>query len=272
MQTSIERRLLRLTQEERELEQWLERAVTRAERQRLAGAISSYDNELETARRELVLMPNGSFADALVELVELGPGNSRAIELFGVYAGWAKRRGYSLEMVHEPLSPAEPIVVALGGNYAFGYLHLESGHHRFRDARENSVVRVRVLRWIDRSEQAPLVGQVALKKTGLLGGRVRSRAQLAGLDLVIQNERTLTENGSFAASIVPSYRGGAPAADTEVRRYDRDPYLLKDHLTGTTGHTQTLSPDRFHELLCRRIAAAYATPSGEDERPPARGL
>jgi ATP-dependent Clp protease ATP-binding subunit ClpC len=270
MLMSTERRLTRLVQDERELEQWLVRAVTREERQRLADAIARYDRELTTAHRELVLMPRGSFADAVVELVELGPRNVHAIELFGVYDGWAKRRGYSVEMVHEPLSPAEPIVAAFNGNYAFGYLHLETGHHRFRDARDNSVVRVRVRRWIDRSERVRLVGQMALKKTGLLGGRVRSRVQVAGLDLVIQNERTLTENGSFAAGIVPSYRESAPAADAEVRRYDRDPRLIKDHLTRTTGHSYALSPDRFHEMLCRRIGATYDKESRESDGSPVR--
>jgi hypothetical protein len=114
-----------------------------------------------------------------------------------------------------------------------------------------------VLPWIDRSEQVPLAGQIALKKTGLLGGRVRSRLQVQGSALVIQNERTLVENGAFAASIAPSYLQSSQTVDTEVRRYDDEPFLLKDHLTGTTGRSDALSPDRFHDLLSARVAATY---------------
>jgi ATP-dependent Clp protease ATP-binding subunit ClpC len=261
IELASERRLARLLQHELELERWIERAATREERQRVVGAISHYEVELHAAQRELVQMPPGSVSDAIVELVALGPMNASAIELFGVYSNWANRRGHSIEMVCEPLSAIEPIVAAVGGHFAYGYLHLESGLHRFRGERENNVVRVRVLPWIDRSEQVPLVGRFALKKTGLLGGRVRSRLQVEGSDLVIQNERTLAENGGFAATIAPSYLQATLTADTEVRRYDRDPFLLKDHLTGTTGRSDALSPERFHELLCDRIAAAYAARS-----------
>jgi ATP-dependent Clp protease ATP-binding subunit ClpC len=255
---SSERRLDRLLQDENELEQWLLRAATRDERQRLVAAVSRHDLELRAARRELVEMPPKSSSDAIIELSALGPTNARALELFGVYEGWAKRRGHSVEMVFEPTLPAEPVIAAIGGHYAYGYLHLESGLHRFRGERDNNVVSVRVMAWSDETEQRPLIGRVALKKVGLLGGRVRSRLQVEGSELVIQNERTLAENGVFAASIGASYLRSSAAEAVEVRRYDQEPFLVKDHLTGATGRRDTLSPDGFHDLLCERVAATYS--------------
>ena len=203
-------------------------------------------------------MPPDSIADAIVELVPLGAKNDHALELFGTYRSWAKRRGYSVDMVCEPLTAAEPIVAAIGGHYAFGYLRLEAGHHRFRDERSTSVVRVAVLPWLDRAEDITPLAPRALKKTGLLGGRVRSRMQIAGTDLVIQNERTLAENGSFATSVAASYRQSAQRIGVEVRRYDRAPFMLKDSLVGTIGRADTLSPDRFHDLLSERVDETHS--------------
>lgn len=42
-----------------------------------------------------------------------------------------------------------------------------------------------------------------------------------------------------------------------VRRYDLEPFLVRDFLTGTTtGRADVLHPEHFHELLCARIDAA----------------
>jgi len=39
-----------------------------------------------------------------------------------------------------------------------------------------------------------------------------------------------------------------------VRRYDLEPFLVREFLTGTTtSRADTLRPDSFHELLCQRI-------------------
>jgi ATP-dependent Clp protease ATP-binding subunit ClpC len=81
LELSSGRRLSRMAQDEAELERWLERAVTREDRQRLVDAISRHDVELKSAQRELVQMPPRSFSDAIVELVALGSTNERAIQL-----------------------------------------------------------------------------------------------------------------------------------------------------------------------------------------------
>lgn len=254
------RRLDRLHQEQLEFEHWLERAVTREERERLVTAIVRHEHDLRAVRRELILMPDLAVSDALLELRPLGAKNNQALELFRVYSAWAKHRGYSVDMVREPLSADETIVAAIGGHYAYGYLNLEQGHHRFRGERRNSVVHVRVFPWTDESGQPRFTAQRALKKDGLLGGRVRSRLVVEGSDLIFQNEKTLVENRAFAAGIIPSYRQDAGSEDKEVRRYDSNPFLLKDHLTGTSGRTDALSPDSFHNLLCSRIEAYYGAP------------
>lgn len=260
---SSSRRLDRLLEQEVEFEAWLTRAVTREERQRLLSAVVRYEAEFQAARRELIVMPDASISDALVELKPLASKNSNALELFNVYAGWAKQRGYSVDLVCEPMSQHEPVIAAVGGHYAFGYLHLESGHHRFRGGKRNNVIRVRVLPWKDTTTEVSYSAQRALKKIGLLGGRVRSRLQVAGGDLVIQNDRTLAENRSFAGSVVASYLDAGREDEAEVRRYDSDPFLLKDHLTGSTGRADALSPDKFHDLLCRRVETTYE-PSDAD--------
>jgi hypothetical protein len=196
-----------------------------------------------------------------VELKALGADNADALDLFRVYAAWARQRGYSVDLVCEPMAPHEPVIAAVAGHYAYGYLHLENGHHRFREEERSSVVKVRVMPWSDETASVSYSVQRALKKVGLLDGRVRSRLQVAGSDLVIQNERTLAENRSLAGSVVPSYVPESRDADTEVRRYDSDPYLLKDHLTGATGRADSLMPDKFHVLLCSRVDAKYPPPA-----------
>jgi len=260
----VERRLESLARTEAELAAWLERAATREERQRLMDSVARFDDELTAARRELLVMPDGSIADAIVELVALDANNAHAIELFHIYGRWAKRRGYSTDVISEPVAAGEPILVGIRGPYAYGYLRLESGHHRFRDERSSGVVRVGTYEWLDASEEVSLIGRRALKKVGLLGGRVRSRVEVAGLGLVLQNERTLIENASLAAAVAASYRRAAKPAEVELRRYDRTPFLVKDHLLGSIGRHDVLAPEGFHDLLSERVsvAAESAAPSG----------
>ncbi len=258
---SQKRRLDALHQKYAELEDWQGRAVSREEREQLVGSMCSFQNKLESARREMVLMPEGSFADALVVLSSLGPGTTEVAALFEIYSRWAKARGYSLSMVCEPMSETEPAIFALSGNYVYGYLHLETGHHRFRNQQGRNVVNVQVMPWIDRSEPCDFKTQRALKKNGLLGGRVRSRLQPRGNDLLIQNEKTLAENRLFAGSIVASWQAasGSTAGDELVRRYDSEPFLLKDYLTGiNTGKADVILAQGFNELLCERLRVTYA--------------
>jgi hypothetical protein len=47
-------------------------------------------------------------------------------------------------------------------------------------------------------------------------------------------------------------------ASPMVRRYDLDPFVVRDHLTKTDHHRrEILSPKLFHNLLCARIDKAF---------------
>jgi hypothetical protein len=82
------------------------------------------------------------------------------------------------------------------------------------------------------------------------------RAGGAGGPLVLQNERTLSENRELAADLVASWSTLEAAPDEIVRRYDEEPPLLRDVRTGTSsGRPDALAPRRFDALLKRRVHA-----------------
>jgi len=252
------RRLEQIQQRELEVEEWFARTVSRAEYIRLANELYSYELELQSANRELLMMQGDSLADAIIELSPLGTNNQVAIELFQIYQNWAQRRGFSTNIIFDPISNRGPIVAAISGHYAFGYLRLETGHHRFREDRQHSVVRVRVLPWLESTEKVPLGKQKALKNTGIIGRRIRSRIEIDGSDLIIQNGRTLVENRNLARSISPALIAERQTTDQVVRRYDKTPFLMRDHLTGvSSGRYDSVKPEKFHDLLCRRVELTY---------------
>lgn len=255
---SVTRRMESLDFEQHELEEWFKAAVSREELRQLAAAIHTQALSIESAGRELLTMPKDSYADAIVELVPLTGDLTNAKFLFELYKRWADYRAYSVEMLCEPLNNDEPIAFTVSGGYSFGYLHMESGHHRFRNENRNQVVRVRVARLTDSSRQIAFNSQRALKKNGLLGGRVRSRLQPVGSDLLIQNSKTLADNKLMADSVVASFESLESSGDTLVRRYDQSPYLIKDFLTGTlSSKADITSGDGFHKLLCQRVSEYY---------------
>ncbi len=255
-------RLEQIQQRETEIEQWMAGVVSRAECLRLADELYSYELELHAANRELLMMQGNSLADAIVELSPIGTNNQVAIELFQIYQNWAKRRGISTHIIYESTSNTGSIVAALSGHYAFGYLRLESGHHRFREDRQHTVIKVRVLPWLEPNEKVRFGKQRALKKIGIMGGRIRSRVEITGTDVVIQNDRNVVENRNLAASIAPALIAEHQTTDHVVRRYDKTPFLLRDYLTGfSSGRQDTLKPEKFHNLLCRRVELEYQEPA-----------
>jgi ATP-dependent Clp protease ATP-binding subunit ClpC len=235
------------------------RAQLRREVQDLANRLAQLDDALAVTRRELVSMGAGAIEDALVEVRPIGPGGRPARDLvLGVYLAWAEGRRFRIDWLREPLTDDEPAMIAIRGNYALGYVALEAGLHRVRKDDAHGAACVRVAGWTDAAEPAKFAGHRALKLVGQQGGKVRSRVECEG-GLILQNGRTLAENRELAEELVGSWRLAAPAPDAIVRRYDTEPFLVRDILTDTsTGRPETLSPARFHELLCRRIDAAAA--------------
>jgi len=79
---------------------------------------------------------------------------------------------------------------------------------------------------------------------------------LSGAGFVLQNELTIAENRELAREIAGSWQRPR-SSDAIVRRYDLEPFLLKDHLTGSSsGRRSSLKPAEFHELLCKRVDVA----------------
>jgi ATP-dependent Clp protease ATP-binding subunit ClpC len=209
---------------------------------------------LAIARRELVAMGDDGWWDAVVELMPVGPGSEARDFLFGIYRDWADERGVEVVMLHEPMGAAEPIAVALKGHFAHGYLARETGHHRVRRGAQISVARVTVAPLDDSTAPVEFVEQRPLKATGALGGKVRSRVGIVGCRLVLQNERNLSQNRELARDIAPSWPRDSIGPPPRVRRYDLDPFLVRDYLTGADfTRKDVLSPKLFHKLLCDRV-------------------
>jgi hypothetical protein len=237
----------------------LDNAAGQSEFEYSTREVTNLESAVERAWRELVRMGRDGERDVIVEIAPLGPAgvdlsNTARKLLFDTYRKWAKARGMHIEMLHEPMRDEEPVVFGVRGDFAYGLLRLEAGHHRVREEETSSVVRVRVAPWTDRADEMEFLSHRALKKTGQFGGRVRSRLEIAGINLVLQNDKTLAENRELAADVAPSWAVAPPAKDEVVRRYDLKPFLVRDYLTGTTsGRADALKPKHFHELLCQRV-------------------
>ncbi len=222
--------------------------------ERLARRLLRLERRVASARRELVFMGLPGHWDALLELQPLGQGGRLARDLLlDTYLAWAGWRGMSVEWFFEPMVDDEPVLLALQGHCAAGYLGLEAGLHRVREADRNGVVRVRVVPWIDQQERPRVLAQRALKARGQRDGRVRSRLECEG-GLVLQNARTLQQNLDLAGELLPSWRQAAAAPELIVRRYHLTPFKLRDLLTGQVlGRPDVLKPQGLHELLCQRL-------------------
>jgi ATP-dependent Clp protease ATP-binding subunit ClpC len=246
----------------------LERAATAAaSRRELAGLAEKLVN-LETAlaivERELVGMGPDGYWDALMEIVPVGQSGEARDFLFELYGLWAKDRRTELVMLREPLSTDEPLAVAFKGHFAYGYLCGEAGRHRLRRKHRNAVARVTVAALTDASAPIAFAEQRPLKATGQLGGKVRSRVAVASSRLVLQNERTLDQNRELAREVAPSWPHQLAAANMQVRRYDFDPFLVRDYLIGEGfGRKEILKPRLFHKLLCDRIDVTRRNARGE---------
>jgi ATP-dependent Clp protease ATP-binding subunit ClpC len=213
--------------------------------------------DTEAAHRELVLMgPDGPW-DALVEVGPVAPTGRLARDtLITVLTDWAQYRRATITWIRAPLTDDEPAVVAIKGRYAFGTLRLESGLHRVRTADVRSVARVRVAPWTPARAKPVFSSHHALKRTGQLGGRVRSRLELDG-GLVLQNADSLATNRDIAAELAGSWQSMPAPSDDIIRRYDLDAPLVRDVLTGTSsGRPDALSGARFDALLNARLSVS----------------
>jgi ATP-dependent Clp protease ATP-binding subunit ClpA len=210
--------------------------------------------QMEVAERELMQMGADGKADILVAVTPIGSSASLRDLLFDTYRGWSKWRGYQLQLLVDPLAETDTIFFAVKGAYAFGYLQREHGVHRLRKADEHEAVRVTVAAWSHALTDVKFGNQRALKQPGRFGEKIRSQIEvLTHSHFMLQNERTIAENRELAREIAVSWQQ-CLSSDVVVRRYDLEPFLLKDHLTAiTSGRRSSLKPAEFHELLCKRV-------------------
>ncbi len=217
------------------------------------------EDRVKRAWRELVLLGWEGYWDALVEVAPIGPNGHLARDLVvQTYTGWCTHHR-TMEWLRQPLRKDEPALLAIKGPYAAGLLAGEAGLHRVRKKDHSGVARVRVAPWTDLQGEVSFGAHKALKgRTDIYGGKVRSRLETAN-GLVLQNERNLSENRDLAMEVAPSWDHAPSPSDEVVRRYDLEPWQVKDLLLAETmGRKDALSSNNFHQLLCRRIDASEA--------------
>jgi hypothetical protein len=235
-------RLDRLQRDQAEFSAALTRSAEREELTRLAERLQRHAGYVAQAHRELLAIGGNGYGNALIEIAPIGRARPARDLLYGTYMAWAEHRKHRVLIVREPMTDDEPAMIAVIGPYAFGYLRGEAGHHRLRTGNAAGPVILSVQR--------------ALKQVGQFGGRVRSRVELAGGGFVVQNAGSLAENRELAAEFASSWASVAENPEIVVRRYDLEPFLVRDFLTGiSTGRADTLHAEPFHKLLCDRIDA-----------------
>ena len=223
------------------------------------------EGALATAKRELVAMGPDGYWDALMEIVPVGPSEARNL-LFNIYRDWAEARRLELDILHEPMTADEPIALALKGHFAHGYLALEAGLHRLRQGDQSSIARVALAPLTNQTAGVEFSEQRPLKTFGQFGGKVRSRVRIVGSRLVLQNRHSLSQNREIARDVAPSWPQDQTVSPPRVRRYDLDPFHVRDYLTGSEfTRKDILSPKLFHNLLCERIDRAVRPNASERE-------
>jgi len=247
-------RIARLEDDQAEITTALSHAQKRDGLSRLAERVQHHSANIAHARRELLSLGSAGFPDALVEIRPIGRGRPTRDLLYKTYTAWAEERKYRLMMVREPMSDDEPVLIGVMGPYAYGYLRREAGHHRLRTERDTFVAKVSVAALNDAADGVTISVQKALKQTGQYGGRVRSRVEVMGSEFVVQNAGSLVDNRELAEELAPSWPGATTPSNVVVRRYDLEPFLVRDFLTATTtGRAEILQAQPFHQLLCDRI-------------------
>ena len=69
-----------------------------------------------------------------------------------------------------------------------------------------------------------------------------------------------TLHRELARDIAPSWPSDEPASSPRVRRYDLDPFHVRDYLTGSEfSRKDILGQKAFHRLLCERVDCASGT-------------
>ena len=192
-------------------------------------------------------------------LLEISPTKAQAEDirfLYRIYADWCEWHQFRVELLCEPVRAEEPVLMLIGGPFAYGYLKLEAGLHRVRHKKKNTgILRVDVAPWQEAAglKKRDMVSTV-LRREGLLGGRLRSRVELPEEGIVLQNAKSIFENSDILGSVATTLQGRSRRTSRVVRRYDLDPFFIRDmSVDRDTGSKRAIGPELFHDLLCARI-------------------
>ncbi|MEM8784323.1 MAG: AAA family ATPase, partial [Pseudomonadota bacterium] len=234
----------------------LQDAALKRDLERLGEDLTQIERRLVSGWRDLVSIGREGAAPALIGITPIGKHPRLRDLLYTAYRDWAAWRGLELDLLREPLTESEPVLLRLDGHYPYGYLRGEAGHHRLRKGDDHVAARVQVAPITDEpGDPALALGEhQALKKRGLYDGRVRSRVTTADGSFVLQNAKTLNENRERISELAAAWAMAPEAPQEVIRRYDLKPFFLRDFATGfDTGKGEVLKPEGFHELLCKRI-------------------
>jgi peptide chain release factor 2 len=213
---------------------------------------------------------NGTFLT-----IHAGSGGTEACDwanmLYRMYARWAERKGFSVELIDmlESEGGVKSVTVEVSGEYAYGYLKGESGVHRLirispfdaNARRHTSFASVYVFPVIDDSidlDIKPEDLRIDTYRSGGAGGQKVNKTDSAvrmthiptGIVVTCQNERSQHKNRALAMSVLKSRlyehfrqekekeneRFAAEKKDiswgNQIRSYTFQPYtLVKDHRT-----------------------------------------
>lgn len=216
-----------------------------------------FETRFRTVQRELVAIGEELDYPALMTITPLMPQSENIELLYQMYSDWARRHGFDVDLLCAPIRATDPVMMRIDGPYAYGYLQLESGVHRFRRKKSKSqVFKVEVAMWYDADDAEPLsrdaINSSAINQKSRLKQTVRSRVEVPKHQILLQNSKTIFENNELLSAVVSSLAQSGPTQDQIVRTYDLDPFVYIDTDSDTPS---AISPDVLHHLLCTRIDA-----------------